>query len=146
LFNHGVINMNKSQLVDTLAKSADITKTKAAHVLDALLDLITTAIAQGQSVALIGFGTFKTALRRAREGRNPATGAKIQIPTVRLPKFFAGAVLKEVVAGKRPAPKIAVRKPSAKPSARQAAKKKAVVKRVAKAVTKPAKKKAARKK
>ena len=134
--------MNKSQLVDALANSADITKAKAAHVLDALLDLITTAIAQGQSVALIGFGTFKTALRRAREGRNPATGAKIHIPTVRLPKFHAGAVLKGVVAGKRPAPKTAVHKTSAK----QAAKKKPSAKRPARAVTKSAKKKPARKK
>jgi DNA-binding protein HU-beta len=126
--------MNKSQLVDALADSADITKAKAAHVLDALLDLITTMIAQGQSVALIGFGTFKTALRRAREGRNPATGAKIQIPSVRLPKFSAGAVLKGVVAGKRPAPKRAARKTSAKHAART------------KPAAKSAKKKPARKK
>ena len=134
--------MNKSQLVDALAHSADITKAKAAHVLDALLDLITTAIAQGQSVALIGFGTFKTALHRAREGRNPATGAKIHIPTVRLPKFSAGAVLKGVVAGKRAAPKPAVRKPSAK----QGPKKMPGAKRALSAVAKSAKKKPARKK
>ncbi len=129
--------MNKSQLVDALANSADITKAKAAHVLDALLDLITTAVAQGQSVALIGFGTFKSALRRAREGRNPATGAKIQIPSMRLPKFSAGAVLKGVVAGKRAAPKT---------SAKQAAKKKPTAKRAVRAVAKSAKKKPARKK
>ena len=129
--------MNKSQLVDALANSADITKAKAANVLDALLDLITTAIAQGQSVALIGFGTFKTALRLAREGRNPATGAKIQIPTVRLPKFSAGAVLKAVVSGKRAAPK----RVASKTSAKHPAKKKPAAKRVAKAVTKSAKKK-----
>ena len=129
--------MHKSQLVDALAHSADITKAKAAHVLDALLDLITTAIAQGQSVALIGFGTFKSALRRAREGRNPATGAKIQIPSIRMPKFSAGAVLKGVVAGKRPAPKRAAGKKSAK----QAAKKRPTAKRAARAVAKSAKKK-----
>jgi DNA-binding protein HU-beta len=134
--------MNKSHLVVALANSADITKAKAAHVLDALLDLITTAVAQGQSVALIGFGTFKTALRRAREGRNPATGAKIQIPSIRLPKFSAGAVLKGVVAGKRPAPKIAAPKTSTK----QSTKTKPNAKRVAGAAAKSAKKKATRKK
>jgi DNA-binding protein HU-beta len=140
--SQGEFIMNKSQLVDALAKSADITKAKAAHVLDALLDLITTAIAQGQSVALIGFGTFKTALRRAREGRNPATGAKIQIPSMRLPRFAAGAVLKGVVSGKRPAPKRAARKTSAK----QAARKTSTAKRAARPVTKAANKKPARKK
>jgi DNA-binding protein HU-beta len=134
--------MNKSHLVVALANSADITKAKAAHVLDALLDLITTAVAQGQSVALIGFGTFKTALRRAREGRNPATGAKIQIPSIRLPKFSAGAVLKGVVAGKRPTPKIAAPKTSTK----QSTKTKPNAKRVAGAAAKSAKKKATRKK
>ncbi len=59
--------MNKSQPVDALSNSADITKAKAAHVLDALLDWITTAVAQGQSVALISFGAFNSALRRARD-------------------------------------------------------------------------------
>jgi DNA-binding protein HU-beta len=137
-----VIIMNKSQLVDALANSADITKAKAAHVLDGLLDLITTAVAQGQSVALIGFGTFKTALRRAREGRNPATGAKIQIPSIRLPKFSAGAVLKGVVSGKRALPKRAARKTSAK----KTAKKKPAAKRAVRAVAKSAKKKPVRKK
>ena len=110
--------MKKSELVDALAKSADITKVKAAHVLEALLDLITTTIAQGQSVALIGFGTFKSALRLARQGRNPATGAKISIPAVRLPKFSAGAVLKAVVSGKKaPAKQAAAKKPAAKHAA-----------------------------
>ena len=123
--------MNKSELVDALAKSADITKAKAAHVLDALLDLITTSIAQGQSVALIGFGTFKSALRAARDGRNPATGAKLKIPSVRLPKFSAGASLKAVVAGKKPAPKKAPAKAAAakKPAAKPAAAKKPAAKR-----------------
>jgi len=132
--------MKKSELVEALAKSADITKAKAALVLDALLDLITTSIAQGQSVALIGFGTFKSALRAARDGRNPATGAKLKIPSVRLPKFSAGASLKAVVAGKKPVPKKAPAKAAAKkPAAKPAAAKKPAAK-------KPAAKKAAPKK
>jgi DNA-binding protein HU-beta len=136
--------MNKSELVEALAHSADITKAKAAHVLDALLDLITTSIAEGQSVALIGFGTFKAAMRAAREGRNPRTGAKLKIPSVLLPKFSAGAALKAVVAGKKPAAKKAAAKSAAKPAtAKKPAAKPAAAKKPA---AKPAAKKPAAKK
>jgi len=117
--------MNKAELIEAIATRAELTKVQAGKVIDALLDIITATIAAGEQVALIGFGTFKRALRAAREGRNPATGAKLKIAAAKLPKFSAGAALKAAVAGKKAAPKKAVAKPAAKKvSAKPAAKKK----------------------
>lgn len=121
--------MNRAELVEALAERAELTKAQAARMLDAMLDVITATIAAGEQVALIGFGTFKRALRAAREGRNPATGATLKIAAAKLPKFAAGATLKAAVAGKKTAPKKTTSKPAAKkavakPAAKPAVKKK----------------------
>lgn len=94
-------NMNKSDLIDALSTKANITKTAAGKVLDVLLDEVMSAVAQGDSVSLIGFGTFKQAERAAREGKNPKTGAKIMIPAATVPKFSAGSSFKDRVAAKK---------------------------------------------
>ena len=130
--------MNKSELIDALAARADLTKAQAGKALDALLDVITATITAGEQVALIGFGTFKQALRAAREGRNPSTGAKLKIAAAKLPKFSAGAALKAAVAGKKPVAKKAAAKPAVKKVAAKPAAKKPAAKPAAK---KPAPKK-----
>ena len=90
--------MNKSELIDALAAGADISKSGATRALDTLVDTITTTVAAGDSVTLVGFGTFKPAQRAAREGKNPKTGEKISIPAATVPKFSAGASFKTAVA------------------------------------------------
>ena len=89
--------MNKEQLIDAMAGKADISKKAAGDALDALLDAITSTLKSGGSVALTGFGTFKTSDRAARQGVNPATGEKIQIAATTVPKFSAGKGLKDAV-------------------------------------------------
>jgi DNA-binding protein HU-beta len=106
--------MNRAELIEALAERAELTKAQAARMLDAMLDVITATIAAGEQVALVGFGTFKRALRAAREGRNPATGATLKIAAAKLPKFAAGATLKAAVAGKKAAPNKTTSKPAAK--------------------------------
>ena len=93
--------MNKQDLVDILTKNVELNK-KAAHAaVDTVFDAITQAIALGDSVTLVGFGTFKQSTRAARTGRNPQTGAELEIPAAKVPKFTPGASLKAAVAGKR---------------------------------------------
>jgi DNA-binding protein HU-beta len=123
--------MNKSELIDALAERAELTKAQAGKALDAMLEVITATLTAGEQVALIGFGTFKQAVRAAREGRNPATGAKLKIAAAKLPKFAAGAALKAAVSGKKPAAKkptakkpAAAKKAAAKPAAKKPAAKK----------------------
>jgi len=89
--------MNKSELVSAIAEEAGLTKADAAKALDATLSVITKALSDGEQVALIGFGTFKVGERAARTGRNPQTGATMQIPAAKVPKFTAGKALKEAV-------------------------------------------------
>jgi len=89
--------MNKEELLESMASKASITKKQAGEALDAVIDGITDALKKGKSVALTGFGTFQTSKRAAREGRNPATGAKLKIPAMTVPKFKAGKGLKEAV-------------------------------------------------
>ena len=89
--------MNKAQLIDAVAEAADLPKTVASKALDAFLDVISKSLASGDIVALMGFGTFSTKDRAARVGRNPKTGAEIQIKAARVPNFKAGKALKEVV-------------------------------------------------
>jgi len=89
--------MNKAELVEAIAKKTDSTKAGAEHALDAFIDVVTNALAKGDSVALIGFGTFSVAKRAARKGRNPSTGAEIKIPASKVAKFSAGAKLKKAV-------------------------------------------------
>ena len=85
--------MNKSDLVDAVAGSADMSKAEAGRAVDAVLDGISGALGKGDPVALVGFGTFSVRHRAAREGRNPQTGATIQIAAKKVVKFKAGAEL-----------------------------------------------------
>lgn len=93
--------MNKSELIAAVAASADIPKTKAASAVDAVTAAITKAVAKGDAVTLIGFGTFKAAKRAARVGKNPKTGAELKIVATTVPKFTAGATFKAAVAKKK---------------------------------------------
>ena len=89
--------MNKSDLVDAIAISADISKVAAGRALDATVDSIKNALKKGDTVSLVGFGTFKVGERAARNGRNPRTGATIKIQAAKVPKFSAGKGLKDAV-------------------------------------------------
>lgn len=91
--------MNKSQLIEVIAKKADISKVKAGESIDIFIAAITHALKSGDSVTLIGFGSFSTVKRAARVGRNPKTGKEIKIAETTTPKFKAGKALKEAVAG-----------------------------------------------
>jgi len=82
--------MNKSELIDAAAKEADVSKATAAKVLDAMVGAVTKAVAKGDSVTLIGFGTFSSSKRAARVGRNPQTGKELKIAATTVPKFKAG--------------------------------------------------------
>ena len=102
--------MNRADLVAILAAKNDLSKVAANAVLDTLIDTIQTAVKKGDAVQLVGFGTFKSAKRAARTGKNPATGAALKIPASTVPKFVAGAKFKAVVdpkAAKRKADKAA---------------------------------------
>ncbi|MCI5851114.1 MAG: HU family DNA-binding protein [Sutterellaceae bacterium] len=89
--------MNKSELVELIAEKADISKAKAALAVEAFTAGVTDALSKGEEVALVGFGTFTTAKRAARKGRNPATGKEITIKATTLPKFRPGKALKDAV-------------------------------------------------
>lgn len=89
--------MNKSELIDAIAASADLPKAAASRALDATLEAVTAALAKGESVALVGFGTFTVKERAARTGRNPQTGAAIEIAAATLPTFKPGKALKDAV-------------------------------------------------
>ncbi len=87
--------MNKGQLIDKIAEGADITKASAGRALDALMAGVTSELVDGGEVALVGFGSFKVSARAARKGRNPQTGAEIQIAASNVPSFKAGKALKD---------------------------------------------------
>ena len=89
--------MNKSELIDQIAKAAGISKAAAGRSLDATTDAITKALKKGNLVTLIGFGSFYVGKREARNGRNPRTGATIKIKATNSPKFRAGKALKDAV-------------------------------------------------
>ncbi|WP_284707164.1 HU family DNA-binding protein [Lyngbya confervoides] len=91
--------MNKGELVDKIAEKANVTKKQADQVLTAALDSIVDAVSSGEKVTLVGFGAFEPRERKAREGRNPKTGDKMQIPATTVPAFSAGKLFKEKVAG-----------------------------------------------
>ena len=93
--------MNRAELVEILASKNDLSKTAANAVLETLIDTIQTAVKKGDAVQLVGFGTFKSAKRAARTGKNPKTGESIKIPATTVPKFSAGAGFKTAVAGKK---------------------------------------------
>lgn len=89
--------MNKSDLIEVMADAGDISKTAASRALDALTDAIAVALKNGEGVSLIGFGTFSVKERAARTGRNPQTGATIEIAASKTPSFKAGKALKDAV-------------------------------------------------
>lgn len=89
--------MNKSELVQAVADSADLTKADAGRVLDALLETVTGTLGKGDSVSLVGFGTFGVKERAARTGRNPQTGAELKIAAATIPSFKPGKGLKDRV-------------------------------------------------
>ena len=89
--------MNKSELIDQIAKQADISKAAASRALDATVAAVKTALKKGGMVTLVGFGTFYVGKRAARNGRNPRTGGTIKIKAAKVPKFRAGKALKDAV-------------------------------------------------
>ena len=89
--------MNKSELVDQIATSADISKAAAGRALDAAVEAVKASLKNGEMVTLVGFGTFYVAKRAARAGRNPRTGAAIKIKAAKTPKFRAGKALKDAI-------------------------------------------------
>lgn len=89
--------MNKSELIDQIATSAEISKAAAGRALDAAIMAIKTTLKKGGMVTLVGFGTFYIGKRVARSGRNPRTGTPIRIKAAKVPKFRAGKGLKDVL-------------------------------------------------
>ena len=89
--------MNKSELVEAIANESGLTKSKSAEVLNSIVNNITEALKNGEKVSLTGFGTWSTTKREARKGRNPKTGAEIEIPSKTVAKFKAGNDLNKTV-------------------------------------------------
>lgn len=89
--------MNKQELIDAVAASTGETKAATGAAIDAILDVVTRAVTSGDSVQLVGFGSFSTGQRAARVGRNPDTGAEIQIAAAKTVKFTAGKAFKDAV-------------------------------------------------
>ena len=89
--------MNKTELIEALAKRTGLTKSSATSALNSVLESITKSLKKGEPVSFVGFGTFKISNRKARTARNPQTGAAIKIPKRRVPRFTAGKALKMAV-------------------------------------------------
>jgi DNA-binding protein HU-beta len=89
--------VNKTELIDHIAKSADISKAAAGRALDSVIHAVKAQLKKGNSVTLVGFGTFSSSKRAARSGRNPRTGAAIKIKAAKVPKFRPGKALKDAV-------------------------------------------------
>jgi DNA-binding protein HU-beta len=89
--------VNKQDLVTKIAKDVDLSKSAANAAVDSFIDGITKALKKGDSITFVGFGTFKTSMRKARTARNPQTGASIKVPKRRVARFTAGAALKKAV-------------------------------------------------
>ncbi len=87
--------MNKSELIEKVAKQTSLPKTQSEAVLDAALTIIQDTVARGKDVKLVGFGIFSRAKRKSRPGRNPKTGEVLQIPAVHVPRFKAGKDFKD---------------------------------------------------
>lgn len=89
--------MNKAELIEAIADSADLTKADAGRALDGMIDAITSALQKGETVSLVGFGSFVVKERAERQGRNPQTGGSITIKAAKIPSFKAGKALKDAV-------------------------------------------------
>ncbi|PXW95257.1 nucleoid protein Hbs [Sphaerotilus hippei] len=89
--------MNKTDLIEHIARQADISKASAARALDSVIDGITASLVQGESVSLVGFGSFSVTRRAARAGRNPRTGAVIRIGATSMPRFRPGKALRDAL-------------------------------------------------
>jgi DNA-binding protein HU-beta len=89
--------MTKTELIDQIAAESGLTKKDSGKAIDAVFDAITQALSEGEKVQLVGFGSFEARKREARKGRNPQTGAEIEIPAQTLPVFTAGKALKDAV-------------------------------------------------
>tara|TARA_X000000950_G_scaffold285064_1_gene389740 strand:+ start:12884 stop:13156 length:273 start_codon:yes stop_codon:yes gene_type:complete len=89
--------VNKNELITKISDDTDVSKSDTAKIVDSLFDSITSELKSGGDVRLVGFGTFLVTKRKATTGRNPQTGAAIQIPAANVPKFRAGKALKESV-------------------------------------------------
>ncbi len=89
--------MNKQDLIARIVKDTGATKTQASRIVAVVLSTMTRALKKGEAVTLVGFGTFKTAVRKARKGRNPLTGGAIRIPKRKAVRFSAGKALKKAV-------------------------------------------------
>jgi DNA-binding protein HU-beta len=89
--------MNKQELIAKIAKDTGVTKVGAAAALESALDGIVRSLKKGDPITFVGFGTFKTSVRKARVGRNPQTGAEVKIPKRRVVRFSAGKALKDAI-------------------------------------------------
>jgi DNA-binding protein HU-beta len=89
--------VNKQDLVSKIAKDVELSKSAAAAAVDSFIDGVTKALKKGDSITFVGFGTFKTSMRKARTARNPQTGASIKVPKRRVARFTAGTALKKAV-------------------------------------------------
>ncbi|UZR30693.1 HU family DNA-binding protein [Methylococcus mesophilus] len=89
--------MNKAELIEAIADSANLTKADAGRALDAVIDAITGALKNGDTVSLVGFGSFAVKERAERQGRNPQTGGSITIKAAKIPSFKCGKALKDAV-------------------------------------------------
>lgn len=89
--------MNKTDLIEIIAKNAELSKAAAGRVLETVIDAITDSLGKGKPVALVGFGSFVVSKRKQRSGRNPQTGGAITIPAAKVPRFRAGKYLKDKV-------------------------------------------------
>lgn len=89
--------MNKGELIEAVAAAVDLTKADATKAVEAVLEAVTRTLKKGDQVSIVGFGSFSVKSRAARQGRNPKTGATIDIPASRVPGFKAGKALKDAV-------------------------------------------------
>ena len=89
--------MNKSELIDAIAASADLPKAAAGKALDGMIEALTEALKKGDTVTLVGFGSFYVGERAERKGRTPKTGEEITIPSAKTPKFRPGKALKDAL-------------------------------------------------
>ncbi len=89
--------MNKAELIEHIAQYAEISKSAAERAIDAMVGAVKTSLKKGDSVTLAGFGSFYASDRKARVGRNPKTGDKVDIPAARVPRFRAGKAMKDAL-------------------------------------------------